>query len=259
MYFFESILARLSKSKYKNNIIIKGGLLISSIIGDDLRTTKDMDATLKSLPLTKEIVKKMFDEILAINNNDYIIFKIQTISDIRENDVYGGFKINILATFETLKIYLTIELTTGDKITPKEITYYYNSIFDNKQIIVLAYTLETIIAEKFQAIISRGSFNTRMKDYYDLYVIIKYEKTKMNNSILALAIKNTFSYRNTPLIINEIIQQIENIKVEKRLQILWGNYQNVATYSKDIKFEELFDALDYIVNKILKEELIAIK
>ncbi len=259
MYFFESILARLSKSKYKNNIIIKGGLLISSIIGDDLRTTKDMDATLKSLPLTKEIVKKMFDEILAINNNDYIIFKIQAISDIREKDVYGGFKINILATFETLKIYLTIELTTGDKITPKEITYCYNSIFDNKQIMVLAYTIETIIAEKFQTIISRGIFNTRMKDYYDLYVIIKYEKARINNSILSLAIKNTFSYRNTPLIINEIIQQIENIKAEKRLQILWKNYQNVATYAKCIKFEELFETLDYIVNKILKEELIAIK
>ena len=133
-------------------------MLISSIIGDDLRTTKDMDATLKSLSLTKEIVKKMFDEILAINNNDYIIFKIQTISDIREKDVYGGFKINILATLETLKIYLTIELTTGDKITPKEITYCYNSIFDNKQIMVLAYTIETIIAEKFQTIISRGIF-----------------------------------------------------------------------------------------------------
>ena len=259
MYFFESILARLSKSKYKNNIIIKGGLLISSIIGDDLRTTKDMDATLKSLPLTKEIVKKMFDEILAINNNDYIIFKIQAISDIREKDVYGGLKINILATFETLKIYLTIELTTGDKKTPKEITYCYNSIFDNKQIMVLAYTIETIIAEKFQTIISRGIFNTRMKDYYDLYVIIKYEKARINNSILSLAIKNTFSYRNTPLIINEIIQQIENIKAEKRLQILWKNYQNVATYAKCIKFEELFETLDYIVNKILKEELIAIK
>lgn len=255
MYFFESILARLSKSKYKNNIIIKGGLLISSIIGDDLRTTKDMDATLKSLPLTKEIVKKMFDEILAINNNDYIIFKIQEISDIREKDVYGGFKINILATFETLKIYLTIELTTGDKITPKEITYCYNSIFDNKQIMVLAYTIETIIAEKFQTIISRGIFNTRMKDYYDLYVIIKYEKARINNSILVLAIKNTFSYRNTPLIINEIIRQIEKIKAEKRLHILWENYQNVATYSKGIKFEELLKALDYIVNKILNEEI----
>ena len=134
MYFFEHILDRLSKSQYKNNIILKGGLLLSSIIGDDERTTKDMDATLKSLPLERENVIQIVNDILNIDLDDGITFKIEDVKDIREESEYGGFKINILAMMLTLKVYLAIELTTGDKITPREIEYNYNCIFENKKI-----------------------------------------------------------------------------------------------------------------------------
>ena len=248
MYFFEHILDRLSKSKYKYNIILKGGLLLSSIIGDDERTTKDMDATLKSLPLERENVIQIVNDILNIDLDDGITFKIEDVKDIREESEYGGFKINILAMMLTLKVYLAIELTTGDKITPREIEYNYNCIFENKKIPILAYTLETVIAEKYETIIARDIYNTRMKDFYDIYVLIKDNKEKIDFKNLITAIKNTFKNRETELSISDIREQLDNMKTSKQLIKLWNNYQITAPYSSNISFESLFDSLEYITN-----------
>lgn len=135
-----------------------------------------MDATLKSIPLQKEEVKMILEEILEIDVNDNITYKVIDIKDIRKESEYGGFKLNILAMMENLKVYLAIEFTTGDKITPREVEYNYNCQFENKKIPILAYTLETIIAEKYHAIIDKNVYNTRMKDFYDIYMILN-EKT----------------------------------------------------------------------------------
>ena len=248
MYFFEHILERLCKSKYKHNIILKGGLLLSSVIGDDERTTKDMDATLKSLPLEKDSVRKIVAEILDIKVDDGIKFKIESVKDIREESVYGGFKINILAILDNLKAYLAIELTTGDKITPREIKYIYNSHFEDKKIPIFAYTLETLIAEKYQTIIDRDIYNTRMKDFYDIYVLINDNKEKINFKNLALAIRNTFKHRKTELNIENIKRQLDNMKSSEQLIKLWKNYQVTAPYSNKISFDILFDALYFITN-----------
>ena len=253
MYFFEHILDRLSISKYKHNIILKGGLLLSSVIGDDERTTKDMDATLKSLPLEREEVIKIIKEILSIDLDDGIDFKIEDVKDIRQESEYGGFKINILATMSTLKVYLAIELTTGDKITPREIEYIYNSHFEDKKIPIFAYTLETVIAEKYQTIIDRDIYNTRMKDFYDIYVLIKENKEKIDFKNLVLAIKNTFNNRKTELNVENIKKQLSNMKTSEQLIKLWGKYQITAPYSSGIFFENLFDSLNYITS-ILSEE-----
>ncbi len=215
MYFFEHILDRLSKSKYKHNIILKGGLLLSSIIGVDVRTTKDMDATLKGLPLEREKVTQIVSDILSIDLADEIDFKIEDVKDIRQESEYGGFKINILATMSTLKVYLAIELTTGDKITPREIEYNYNCYFEDRKIPILAYTLETVIAEKYQTIIDRDIYNTRMKDFYDVYILIEENKEKINFKNLVMAIKNTFKNRETELNIEEIREQISNMKTSE--------------------------------------------
>lgn len=248
MYFFEHILDRISKSKYKHNIILKGGLLLSSIIGDDERTTKDMDATLKSLPLTRENVEYIINEILNTDIEDEITFEVVDIKDIREEDEYGGFKINILAKMATLKVYLAIELTTGDKITPREIEYKYNSHFEDRKIPILAYTLETIIAEKFQTIIDRDIYNTRMKDFYDIHILINDNKEKINFENLILAIKNTFKKRNTELNLDEIKTQLQVLRTNDNLNNLWSNYQKNAPYSSIIKYDELFDSIEYIIN-----------
>lgn len=255
MYFFEHILDRLSKSKYKHYIILKGGLLLSSIIGDDERTTKDMDATLKSLPLEREEVIQIISDILNIDLDDGIDFKIEDVKDIRQESEYGGFKINILATMSTLKVYLAIELTTGDKITPREIEYNYNSHFENKKIPILAYTLETVIAEKYQTIVARDIYNTRMKDFYDIYVLIEENAEKIDFKNLVMAIKNTFQNRETELNIKDIREQLSNMKTSDQLIRLWTKYQVTAPYSSGISFENLFDSLNYITNILSEEEV----
>ena len=237
MFFFERILERLSKSQYKHNIILKGGLLLSSIIGDDERTTKDMDATLKSMPLEKENIHSIFKEILSIDLKDDVSFEILDIKDIREEDEYGGFKVNIMATMDNLKIHLAVEITTGDKITPREINYNYNSIFENKKIPILAYTTETIIAEKYHTVVARGLLNTRMKDFYDIYILVSRNKDIINIDNLKISIKNTFEHRKTEIDILEIQEIITDISKDKKMKNLWKNYQKNAIYAKEIKFE----------------------
>ena len=172
MFFFEHVLMRIEKSKYKDNIILKGGVLVSSILGCDMRTTKDIDATLKGLPLNENSIKKIFENILSINIDDGCKFQIVSIKDIRLEDEYSGYRINVLGTFDRLKNYFFIEISTGDTITPREIKYKYNSIFEDKQINIMAYTVETILAEKLHAIISKNISTTRLKDYYDVYVLM---------------------------------------------------------------------------------------
>lgn len=250
MFFFEKILERISKSNYKHNIILKGGLLLSSIIGDDERTTKDMDATLKSMPLEKENIESIFKEILSIDLEDDVLFQILDIKDIREEDEYGGFKINIMAAMDNLKIHLAVEITTGDKITPREIEYNYSSIFENKKISILAYTIETVIAEKYQTIITRGILNTRMKDFYDIYILISKNKERINIENLKIAIKNTFEHRKTEMDILEIHEIITEIKKDKDMKNLWKNYQKNAIYANEIEFEELFEPLNFITSII---------
>lgn len=256
MYFFEHILERLSISKYKNNIILKGGLLLSSIIGDNERTTKDMDATLKSIPLERDNVEEIINEILNININDNIKYEIVDIKDIRQESEYGGFKVNILAIMLSLKIRLTIELTTGDRITPREIKYNYNCVFENKKIPICAYNLETLMAEKYQTIINRDIYNTRMKDFYDIYKLIEENKEIINFENLVLAIRNTFNYRNTELNISDIKKQLKNMKTSSELKRLWEKYNQTSPYSSEIKFEDLFNSLEYITD-IVSEEVVA--
>ena len=254
MYFFEHILDRISKSKYKHNIILKGGLLLASIIGNDERTTKDMDATLKSIPLKKENVENIMKEILHLDIGDEITYKIIDIKDIRQESEYGGFKLNILATMQTLRVYLAIELTTGDKIMPREIEYNYNSLFENKKIPILAYNVETVIAEKFQAIIDRDIYNTRMKDFYDIYVLIEEKKETIDTKNLIKAIENTFKKRNTSLNASNIKEQLKSLKTSERLKTLWMQYQIDAPYSNNISFEELFKSLLYITTLLINQE-----
>lgn len=247
MFFFEKILDRVSISKYKNNIILKGGLLLSSIIGEDMRTTKDMYASLRSIVLEKEHICEIFNEILSIDLNDNTYFEIIDIKDIRAEDEYGGFRINVLGVFEQLKVNMFIEVSTGDVITPKEIEYKYKCIFEEREIPIFAYTIETILAEKFETIITRSVLNTRLKDFYDIYILFD---ENVNKEQLVNAIKNTFRNRETNIDIEEFKEVIELLKNDKIIFKNWIKYSNKFNYAKDIPFDNIINKLNKIIELI---------
>lgn len=257
MFFFEHVLMRLEKSKYRDNIILKGGVLLSSIIGSDMRTTKDIDATLRSIPLNEQSIREIFEEILSIDINDNVKFKIENIKDIRLEDEYGGYRINVFGEFDNLKTHFFIEITTGDIITPREIRYKYNSIFGDKKINIMAYTIETIVAEKFESIISKNITTTRAKDFYDIYIIMNNYINDLNKNTLIKAIERTFKHRNTNYNIKYIYEVFEVIKDSVILKELFDNYSKKLNYAKNVKYSDTINAIQEIIN-IMGSELVTI-
>lgn len=255
MFFFEHVLMRLEKSKYKDNIILKGGVLLSSIIGEDLRTTKDIDATLKSLPLNIDSIRSIFEDILSIDIEDNVNFEIVNIKDIRLEDEYGGFRINVKGTFDKIRNNFFIEITTGDIITPREIEYKYNSIFEDKKINIMAYTIETIVAEKFESIISKNITTTRAKDFYDLYMLMNKHKNNINNKNLVKAVKNTFNKRNTEFNIDSFKEVLEMLEENNSLKRLFTAYQQKLEYTKTVSFDDTIASISMIID-ILEQELV---
>lgn len=249
-FMFEALLKRISASKYKDKFIIKGGLLLSSIFGVNLRSTMDLDTTIKGLPLDRTTITKVINEIISIDLKDNIKLEIENIKDIREEELYSGFNINLKTEFDGLRTNLMIDITTGDVITYKEVQFEYKTLFDSETINIMTYNYETIIAEKFEAIISRNIDNTRMKDYYDLYMFVNLKWNDINKTILRKAIFNTSKKRDTLNYIEEADKYIELINEDSKLKSLWKNYQNNYVYAKDISFENTIDAIK-VINGII--------
>ena len=247
-YMFERVLERLSKSKYKNNFILKGGLLLSSIMGIDTRTTMDMDTCIKGINLDDTQLYEVLNEILSIDVNDNIKFYIKNSKPIREDDDYGGLKYNLLAQYENLRVNLSIDIATGDLITPKEIEYDYKMMFEDRSLQIMTYNIETIIAEKFQTVISRGILNSRMKDYYDLYYLTTYKQ--YSKDILRQAIKNTFEKRNTN--IENVQKVISEIATSDFTENLWNEYRKKFKYAKNIEYEQIMEKLNLQFNYKIK-------
>lgn len=249
-FMFEALLKRISNSIYKDKFIIKGGLLLSSIFGVNLRSTMDLDTTIKGLSLNKSTITKVITEIINIDLKDNITFEIENIKDIREEDLYSGYNVNLKADFDGLKTNLMIDITTGDIITYKEVEFKYNTLFDNDTINIMTYNYETIIAEKFESIISRNIDNTRMKDYYDLYMFVNLKWNDINKETLRKAIINTSKARETLDYIDNANKYIELINDDSRLKTLWNSYQNNYEYAKDIEFVDTINAIK-VINEII--------
>ena len=249
-FMFEALLKRISVSKYKDKFIIKGGLLLSFIFGVNLRSTMDLDTTIKGLPLDRTTITKVVNEIISIDLKDNIKLEIENIKDIREEELYSGFNINLKAEFDGLRTNLMIDITTGDVITYKEVQFEYKTLFDNEIVNIMTYNYETIIAEKFEAIVSRNIDNTRMKDYYDLYMFVNLKWDDIDKTILRKAIFNTSKKRETLNYIEEADKYIELINEDSKLKSLWKNYQNNYVYAKDISFENTIDAIK-VINSII--------
>ena len=250
IYFFERFLERLSKSNYKNNFVIKGGFLISSLIGIENRTTMDMDTTIKGIPLKEEKIKEIVNEIININVEDGIRFEIKDISYIREEDEYENFRISLIANVGKTKNPMKLDLTTGDAITPREIEYTYPCIFSQEDIKIMAYPLETILAEKYETIIRRNITTTRMRDFYDLYTLYKLKKDEIDYKILKEAIERTSDKRGSQEIMKDYEEIIEDIKEDSYQRSLWEVYLSENKYIGDLTFDKVVDVVITISNRV---------
>ena len=235
-YMLERLLIRISISKYRNNLIIKGGFLISLIVGLDTRATMDLDATVIGFSLLRGSIYKLFNDLISIQINDGVSFELLNISDIREGDNYPGFRISLKANYNKISVPLSVDVTTGDAITPGEIEYTFSSMFDNYPIYVFGYNLETILAEKIETVLTRGVANTRPRDYYDIYVLYTFYGDKIDEKVLLESLKKTAKKRNSTNLLKNYHDIIIDIKSSEKLKGFWKKYQNNFDYAKSISF-----------------------
>ena len=249
-YMMERFIERIALSDFQDQMIIKGGLLISSIVGLDSRATMDIDMTLKGKPVNEVFILDYINEISRININDEVKFDVVSITEIREMDDYFGFRVSLIAGIGTMKIPLKIDITTGDKIIPSEISYEYPLMFENRSIKIKAYNLETILSEKIETIISRGNQNTRMRDFYDVYILLKLKSKNIDYNILRLAIEETFQKRDSLNLLLNYKEIISNIENNNEMLVRWENYRNSFNYARTIDFTEICKFLTEILEKI---------
>ena len=248
-YMFERFLNRLSVSEYKEKFVLKGGMLVAAIVGIDNRATMDLDTTLKNLPLTPEAIEKALNEIFEIDLNDDVEFKFKGISPIREDDIYGGYRVALDAIYETIVTPMTIDVSTGDVITPEAVKYDFTGIFDDELTFeVWAYNIETVLAEKIETILRRSMFNTRPRDFYDAYILITTQS--FDKALFAEALEKTIEHRGTRNQINDFGSTMEIVSESADLRRMWINYQSQFPYAKDISFEEVCNSIMELLAKI---------
>lgn len=250
MFMFERILERLAKSAYKNHFILKGGLLISSMIGIGERTTMDMDTTVHGIQMEEEEVVRAIREILDIDVEDGVVFSYESIEPIREDDTYNNFRIHLRARYGKIDSPMKIDVTTGDIITPAAIQYDFPLLFDERTIPVLAYTLETILAEKYETIIRRNISTTRARDFYDLHTLFRSRIGEVYPEILKEAVIHTAGKRNSLEELHDWRAILKDIREEPQLYLLWDNYTKENKYIGDLEFNVVLDTLEEVAELI---------
>lgn len=241
-FMFERLLVRMSASEYKEKFVLKGGMLVAAIVGLDNRATMDLDATLKNLPLTPEAIRSALEQICAIPVDDNVVFEIGTISPIREDDIYGGYRVMLNARFDALLTPLSIDVSTGDAITPHAIPYQFSEIFDDENSYELwAYNIETVMAEKVETILRRGVFNTRPRDFYDAYILTTTQR--FDRAVFADALKATANHRGTTQQIADVPGILHNIEESPELRSMWEKYRKQFAYAQDIEYDQILAVL----------------
>lgn len=248
-YLIEKILKLISESRYKDSFIVKGGFLIGQMIGLDKRTTMDLDVTLKGQPLSEENIQTIFKEIVSQPSEGFQ-FEVDMLESIRQDDEYGGFTLKLKATFDTLREVVFIDITTGDRITPREITYQLQSVFSENKLEVWTYNLETVLAEKLETIIRRGAASTRPRDRYDLFTLYHLRKDEIDIPILKTALNNTAKKRESLDVLTNWESQLEEIRSSDYQNQLWSRYQKSFRYASEISFEESVEVVAIILNQL---------
>lgn len=248
-YMMERFICKISESKYKDNFIIKGGFLISSLIGIDMRSTMDIDTTIKGIAVSEESIVKIMHEIIEIDLGDNIGWEIEKIRPIHEEGGYEDFRITLIAKFFNMEVAVKLDITTGDTIIPKEVDYEYLLLFSDEKIDIKAYPLDTILAEKIETILTRNVLNTRARDYYDLYILTKLNPDLDYNK-LSKAVKTKSIERNSLGYIEGSKRYYKEIASSEDLKSIWENYRNKHSYSENINWEDVLKTLESTLKKI---------
>lgn len=249
-YMLERLLERVCLSKYKHNLIFKGGFLISAIVGLDTRATMDLDTTIKGFDVNHETVRRIFEEIAFISVEDDVKFEVLNTYDIREGDDYPGIRVCLMANYPPLAVPLSVDVTTGDKITPREIEYSFKLLFDDRTIKIMAYNLETVLAEKLETVIVRGIANTRPRDFYDIYILHQLRGHECDKMVLKNALIETASKRKSIFVMSDYKTVLGKIAASEQLKGFWKKYQKDFDYAKDIDFLEICHLIEQIFDEI---------
>lgn len=250
MFLFERILERLANSEYRSNFILKGGLLISSMIGIGERTTMDMDTTVRGIQMEEDEIVKAVKEILAVDVDDGIQFEYKRIEPIREDDAYNNFRVHLQAKYGKIDSPMKIDVTTGDIITPAAVRYDFQMLFEDKTIPVMAYTLETVLAEKYETIIRRNIGTTRARDFYDLHILYHSRKAEVRWEVLKEAVLHTARKRNSTEDMQAWKEILTDIREEPHMYLLWDNYIAENKYVGTLEFSEVLDSVEEIAKRL---------
>ena len=250
-YMMERFLARIARSEYKNNFILKGGMLVSALVGVESRATMDIDTTVRMLPLTRDNAIEVIAEIMKIDLDDDIFYAIKKVEDIMEEHDYSGVRFTISVTLEKLRDTIKIDISTGDEITPSAIEFSYPMMFDDERINIWSYNLETMLAEKLETVIARSTLNTRMRDFYDIHILWSEKANMINIETLRRAIINVARKRETLELFDTMDEILDDIVESDYLRNNWNNYRKGSYYIGDLEWAEV---LKTTVN-ILKNEI----
>ena len=242
IYLMERLLERVSLSQYRDNFVLKGGLLVSSLVGVDMRSTMDVDTTVKSLPLNKMSAQKILEEIIAIEVDDGVVFRITKVQDIMEGHEYEGIRFMIECTIDKLKQTIKVDISTGDEITPRAVAYKLPLIIEDRSINLWAYNLETLLAEKLETIMVRAEANTRMRDFYDIHVLLKQDAVTIDRGTMKSAFYATCKRRKSTeqiVTIDDVVNKIADDEVMKQQ---WTNYQKTNYYVGALEWEDVIES-----------------
>lgn len=238
-YMMERFLARIAQSEYKNNFILKGGMLISAFVGVEARATMDIDTTVRSLSLTKEVASDIIKEIAVTDLDDGLSFNITKVEDIMEEHDYAGVRFTLEVTLEKLRDTIKIDVSTGDEITPAAIEFSYKMMFDNEKLDIWSYNLETVLAEKLETIVARSTLNTRMRDFYDIHILWTEMQSDINLKILEQAIINVARKRRTLHLFDNLDDILKDIKQSDHLESNWQNYKAYNYYVGNLDWQDV--------------------
>ena len=248
-YMFERLFERIENSKYRDHFIIKGGFLIIAMVGIKHRSTNDIDVTIKNETLSIDDIERIMKEIIDVDIDDGVSFELDKITTIMSNLDYPGTRVSFVATLDRMSVPLKIDVSTGDVITPNEIRFNYKLLLEDREIQIWSYNIETVLAQKLQTILVRGVLNTRMRDYYDVYILSQLYKEEINYSVLKEAFIKTCSNRGTDYLIgdNRIINTIES---DVELKRLWNMYRDKYSYSLSIDYEDIIKSIRLLLIKM---------